>query len=143
MHRKYWISLAAFSIVALALIAIGFAGPSDKAEYVGVKKCKMCHPEAFKTYAMQGHAKAWDALSAEEKKKPECIKCHVTGFGKPGGYSDDSTTPDMVNVQCESCHGPGSEHIKAPKDQKKAAINKGDGSACLTCHNPHVKFGKK
>jgi hypothetical protein len=143
MQKKSWIILGLIGLVVIALIAIGFAGPSEKAEYVGVKKCKMCHADAFKTYEIQGHAKAWDSLSADEKKKPECIKCHVTGYSKPGGYSDDSTTPDMVNVQCESCHGPGSEHIKAPKDQKKATINRDVGAVCITCHNPHVRFGKK
>ena len=143
LKRNFWVVLGLISIIAIALIALVSAGPSEKAEYVGVKKCKMCHPNQYKTYQEQGHATAWDKLSAEEKKNPDCAKCHVTGFGKAGGFSDDTTTPEMVNVQCESCHGPGSEHIKAPADQKKATIDRKGGDACVTCHNPHVKFGKK
>lgn len=53
-------------------------------------------------------------------REPDCLKCHVTGWGEPGGY----TIPDEKNkkakrkaqklegVGCESCHGPGSKYVK-------------------------------
>ncbi|MCH7548161.1 MAG: tetratricopeptide repeat protein, partial [Candidatus Krumholzibacteriota bacterium] len=44
-----------------------------------------------------------------------CADCHSTNFVK--GYNDESnlfqSTWSEVNVGCEACHGPGSEHIKA------------------------------
>ena len=38
----------------------------------------------------------------------QCLQCHVTGFGKPGGFTSREETPDLLGVQCEMCHGPGS-----------------------------------
>ncbi len=48
-------------------------------EYVGAKKCKTCHKEQHAAWSETGHAAAFSKLSAEEQKKPECVKCHITG----------------------------------------------------------------
>src|SRR5262249_42071831 len=64
------------------------------------------------------HARAYEAL--EKAKRPalrqydgECVVCHVVGFGTTGGYADEQTTAHLKHVGCESCHGPGSVHVKA------------------------------
>ena len=107
------------------------------ATYVGAAKCNMCHAKQHATWMLMKHSKAIEALSAEEQKKPECVKCHVTGYGEPGGFVSMEATPDLANVQCEACHGAGSNHLKAPMAEKKKMIN-GKGRDCRDCHSPHV-----
>jgi len=142
--------------VAALVAAIALLGAADEeaAEkpvnaYVGdnAKSCAMCHKaqvEAWKAWPM---ASAWGKLSAEEQKKDECVKCHVTGFGQPGGWVSFEKTPNLVGIQCEACHGPAGDHMKVPlsdKDKKKATVTVSPAeAACLTCHvkegNPNFK----
>jgi hypothetical protein len=37
----------------------------------------------------------------------DCLPCHSTGHGQPGGFVSSRQTPHMGGVQCEACHGPG------------------------------------
>jgi hypothetical protein len=131
------------ALIALALLS-GTAFAQDKEEkgptYVGdnATKCKMCHSEQVKIWSALKLAKAWDSLSADEQAKSDCFKCHVTGYGKPGGFTSLKDTPKLVGVQCEACHGPASDHMKAPitdKAKKKATIKRPGKGVCLTCHN--------
>ncbi|HQH73102.1 MAG TPA: multiheme c-type cytochrome, partial [bacterium] len=64
---------------------------ADKIAFVGASKCKMCHNLKkfgmfYDDWMQEKHAKAMDVLKDEEKKNPECLKCHTTGYGKPGGF---------------------------------------------------------
>lgn len=49
-----------------------------------------------------------------------CADCHSTNLKK--GYDQKTksyhTTFDVINVSCEACHGPGSEHLKWAKEPK-------------------------
>ena len=110
--------------------------------YLGADKCKMCHMKQHVTWLKMKHSTAIEALSAEEQKKPECVSCHVTGYGKTGGFESMEKTPKMANVQCEACHGAGSDHMKAPMPEKKKTIN-GKGIDCRECHSPHVDVNRK
>jgi hypothetical protein len=60
----------------------------------------------------------------------ECVECHVTGFGKWGGFDGASKSPDLAGVQCEECHGPGSSHPAT------ANIRGGEAAraVCRKCH---------
>jgi len=96
--------------------------------YIGIDNCKVCHMPHFESWQTTRMSKSFELLKpgvrSEVKKKAgldpdrdytvstECIRCHVTGFGKPGGFVSVAVTPGLVNVQCEACHGPGSVYAE-------------------------------
>jgi hypothetical protein len=109
-------------------------------EYVGdnATKCALCHKAQVDAWKKWPKAKAWDKLQASKDKKDSCIPCHVTGFGKPGGFVSFEKTPKLVNVQCEACHGPAGDHMKVPladKEKKKNSMAKPSKETCIACHN--------
>lgn len=81
-------------------------------------------------------------LTDPPKKKSfeiECASCHFTGYSltptvagdfvagavnDPNGEFDidGDGIPNELNIGCEVCHGPGSEHVKSPKAKKAATI---------------------
>jgi hypothetical protein len=113
----------------------GIVSSADSAAYVGANKCKACHIKQYKAWNKTSMATSFENLKpgikAEEKKKAgidpdkdytadkNCLRCHTTGFGKPGGFKSLEETPKLVNVQCEECHGPGAEYSKVMKEKKK------------------------
>ncbi len=118
------------------------ARPPADAQYIGQKKCRICHFKEFRSWKKMKHAGSWNVLSVEERERPECYRCHVTGYGRPGGYVSEEETPHLRGVQCEACHGPGSAHAEAAKveeDEAKidALIDKKPRGRCVECHNPH------
>jgi nitrate/TMAO reductase-like tetraheme cytochrome c subunit len=115
----------------------------EKATYVGIEVCKRCHAKEYQDYQKRKFKKAWRVLEMRGKTKdPECVKCHVTGchvtgYGEPGGFVDEETTPHLKYKQCEACHGPGSLHVGNPGDPKiresmKAFVHK--PNTCTDCH---------
>lgn len=114
-------SMLFMAVGIIAMLAAGLVMAADETakgkeekkaahEYVGAKKCKICHKEQFTTWSESPHAKAFSVLSAEEQKKDECVRCHITGT-KPDGTV-------IENVECEACHGPGKDY-KSPKIMSK------------------------
>jgi predicted CXXCH cytochrome family protein len=81
-------------------------------------------------------------LTDPPKKKSfevECAACHYTGYfltpaendefkvnaaNDPNGEADidGDGIPNELNIGCEVCHGPGSQHVAAPKNKKAATI---------------------
>jgi Cytochrome c554 and c-prime len=91
-------------------------GPDDPS-YVGSNKCISCHKQAYKVWAGSRHSHAYQTLvdaqhPSNRQYDPECIVCHTVGFGFRGGFMDEKRTPLLKDVGCESCHGPGSLHVK-------------------------------
>jgi hypothetical protein len=114
------------------------AGPHE-ASYVGVETCETCHSDAVEFWRTTKHASAYDTISRQFKQyNLDCVSCHVTGYEKPGG-STVTHVEGLENVQCENCHGPGSLHVRSPKDPK-AIVADPPASTCLSCHHPpHVE----
>lgn len=108
------------------------APPATKHTYIGGEKCKLCHGSIYISWAASKHATAFDKLPPAEQKKEENKKYYTTG-----------TTPDgklLTNVQCEACHGAGSDYklISIMKDIDKAKTNGlvlPDAKTCQGCHN--------
>jgi hypothetical protein len=98
--------------------------------YLGEKTCRRCHEAEYQKLAQQPHAHAFDTLvKSERQTAPECIRCHVVGYGQAGGFVSKASTPDFVHVQCESCHGMGTRH-----DDMVAGKMTVGPQACLSCH---------
>jgi len=100
--------------------------------YLGVGVCMTCHTEDFNIYAHTQHAKAYRTLSAQfVQRDASCIGCHSTGYGRKGGYSGFRRLGgrvDLVDVQCEACHGPGNEHSRDGSYVDNAL------DSCIKCH---------
>ncbi len=142
-------------MLSVALFALVSANSVYAAEYKSVKKCKMCHMKQYKSWKETKMANAFELLkpgvSADAKTgaglDPDkdyttdetCLKCHtVTGKA------------DMPGVQCEACHGPGSDYAKLKmknKEYKKEeilAIGMVEPlDTCKKCHNEKSPFYKE
>ncbi len=139
-------------LVVLLILTVGmvYAQPAT-GEYVGSKKCKICHSKEevgsqYSIWENGPHARSMETLKTDASKAiakkmglkvaadqaPECLVCHATGWGTKSGYQlavDPLDTKavkvneDLANVGCESCHGAGSEY-----KSKKVMIAIADGT---------------
>jgi hypothetical protein len=109
-----------------------------RAFFVGMDKCAGCHKPAMAFWRKTVHAGAWKTLTDGGKHADyKCVSCHVTGYGEVGG-SSLGHTKKLENVQCETCHGPGSEHVAREGLEEPPAVHKATpASVCTGCHNEH------
>ena len=103
-----------FTLVLLGIFALSTSLLAQtNAQYIGAKKCKMCHMskkrgEQYGKWAAGPHAKAFEVLATEEAKaaakkagvegdpqqSPKCLKCHVTGYEAPASAKAASLTQE-------------------------------------------------
>ncbi len=103
---------------------------SKRENFMGDRACKSCHEDAWRAYASTPHRQAFATLRRKGQSfEPECLVCHTTGFQHHNGYSDKSPYNRLVNVQCEACHGYGTEH---DRDGAWGAQAK---DSCVRCHD--------
>ncbi len=104
----------------------------DTFTYWGHELCSSCHAEQAAFWKTTSHSHAIDILKEKGRvMDQECIGCHTTGFRKPGGFALPEGMKGFENVQCESCHGPGSEHGKGGMASRSLAK-----TTCVACHDP-------
>ena len=127
--------------------ALARPGPVRRGGYTGSRACFPCHEPSTRAWKKSLHSHAWRALEEDEEARgwpitlsPECVSCHVVGFRKATGFRSPETTPDLLNVGCEVCHGPGREHVtrmmEDPRDPSKAIDRADDGGThCFDCHD--------
>jgi peroxiredoxin len=116
------------------------------ADFVGSAVCASCHASEHATWAASPHARAVLTLEAKGKASDAaCLRCHTTGFDKPGGFpagGSRSAHADLANVGCESCHGPGGDHVKEGARRAGTIVSLGDKcdscvilQICGACHD--------
>ncbi len=100
--------------------------------YVGAAACGSCHPVQHREWSESGHARAFAALERKRQDlNPECLPCHVTAYGDPGGYRPGATDGlGLRNVQCEACHGFGRDHSARGKIRGRVSE-----AVCRRCHS--------
>ncbi|MCU0651266.1 MAG: cytochrome c family protein [Candidatus Omnitrophica bacterium] len=125
-------------LLAVMFVAVAFCVSAEENKFVGADKCKGCHPSEYKDFESRKFTKAWNVLQMRGKTKDaECLKCHVTGYGEPGGFVSEEETPHLKYKQCEACHGAGGAHAANPGDMGAKEAMKSyvkDKDVCIKCH---------
>jgi excinuclease UvrABC ATPase subunit len=163
MKNKMFITLVVTLFAGVFLFSFTTAptGISGDFKYIGVTKCVgACHKtesqgSQLDIWKASKHANAWKVLETEEANKiakekgfsapaidvPECVKCHVLGKELDPALLTE-TFDKTEGVQCETCHGPGSEYksMSIMKDKQKAIENgliipDNKEEFCTGCHN--------
>jgi hypothetical protein len=102
-----------------------------KVRYAGAEACRPCHEAIQAQWESTPHAHAFETLVAKKRQLDrDCVPCHTTGFHERGGFQHVDLTPELVGVQCESCHGNSQEHVRTPTARTPGDVR----SACRSCH---------
>lgn len=157
----------ATGVIITLFIVAALASMGNAAEYLGAKKCKACHMKQYKAWQKTSMATSFENLKpgikAEEKIKAgldpdkdytndaDCLRCHTTGYGR-GGFTSLAETPKLINVQCEGCHGPGSDFRMIMKKNKKFKLADAEAAGlmvpnetdnnCMECHGGDSPFNE-
>jgi predicted CXXCH cytochrome family protein len=137
----------------------GFLGYYDAAD--GFTTCGNCHADEQESWAETHHAEAWEALQGSGSAQSFCEPCHTVSengnstagvVGHSALVADQAALPDSAvlaayyDVQCESCHGPGSDHVMTPSATQPlasaavgTALTNGCGGCHTGVHNPFVE----
>ena len=153
--RRYLL-LTLFVIVFVPVVCTAEA-ESKHPVYVGAKVCATCHQgkgmgHQFSKWLESKHATAYAVLAKPESKEiaelsgipqepqesPMCLGCHATG-AHVEAWERDETFFTEDGVQCEKCHGPGSEYMDAAimmdrEAAMKAGLMMPTERDCIGCH---------
>ena len=103
---------------------------SEKETFLGERACMSCHEDAWKVYLDSPHRSAFATIRNKGQSfEPECLSCHTTGYQHKNGYAEEPPFNKLSNVQCEACHGYGTQHAR---DGKWVAQAK---DSCTMCHD--------
>lgn len=119
------------------MIGVGMYVPTTTPAFLGGDACSGCHAEKYAEWEGTAHAHAWATLQNSGHPAPYCNPCHSVGYEPAAmtgnsGY-DEAPIAKFVNVQCENCHGPASEHPSNPGVNKPEVSY--DVQNCGKCHD--------
>ena len=95
--------------------------------HVGAEACVECHEDQVEHWESSPHGRAMKSLDRKEAKDLECVRCHATP--QESGPPPKKVSGFMDAVECESCHGPGEQHVADPT----ASNILGLGESCPEC----------
>jgi YVTN family beta-propeller protein len=146
------------SMVVFASPALGaYESAQRQPVYVGVRACATCHDGAgmghqCSVWQQSKHARAYAVLAQpgakaiaelsgipqEPQESSMCLGCHATG-AHAEDWEKDETFSVEDGVQCEHCHGPGSEYMTEAvmRDRERAmaaGLNMPTTQDCMVCH---------
>jgi YVTN family beta-propeller protein len=149
--------LAVASVVAALPGAPARAQAKKQPVYVGALACAECHEgrhagNQYSHWLASAHARAWASLAKPEAREmarlsgitdvpeqsPICLGCHATA-AETEAWERDASFRLEDGVQCEKCHGPGSEYMDAdvmrdPEAAKRAGLRRFTKRDCAVCH---------
>ncbi len=107
--------------------------------YSGEQRCGICHEKEHIQWSLTRHSDAFKSLVRKGKEDDlKCVPCHVTGFGRKGGYSlkiSNKRARYLKGIQCEACHGAGNESCSAFNKDKPVKKTAEDWeNFCRHCH---------
>lgn len=128
--------LGEFKTERLAAAARRAAAPPPPSEpgYATAAACTNCHTDNFARWTFTDHSRAWQSLVERQATgNPECLPCHTTGFGEPGGMGEPTVAAVRAfkAVQCEACHGPMRGHPDDPRVKAEPITE----ARCTGCHD--------
>ena len=128
------------SFAAPPTAAASFVGYDDQTAKLTV--CGNCHVTQQGKWKSTKHADAWNTLDKSGSRQGLCEGCHTVS--NLGNVATDTavgwrSTKDKryYDVQCESCHGSGLQHVGNPaRGQMLASVkaNVGLTNGCAECH---------
>jgi len=140
-----------------------FAGVGEPGlEFNDPPQCALCHSDKFQTWSGTAHATAMQRqIDGHESAgfAQHCLKCHNLGYDTTagavnGGFDDVATETgwtfppvlqagnwdampaalrEVSNVQCENCHGAGSQHSRSGGNPAFITMSTSSGD-CGQCH---------
>jgi len=160
MIKSFLLFVFSFAIVLQLGFSSNVKEDDENYGYVGTATCGLCHKsekqgEQLGIWKKSAHANAYKTLLTEEADKiasekgfstkavetEDCLKCHVSGYNVDASLLGKKFTIED-GVQCETCHGPGSEYksLKIMKDRELSIQNglmvyENKEELCKKCHN--------
>ena len=89
------------------------------AEFVGSEQCATCHEEIVRDFRTATHARL-------QRTTREVVKA--------SGPKSSVTVKESIDMGCESCHGPGSLHVKAGGGAGTIINPRKSPETCFQCH---------
>ena len=149
--------IPAGAVSAALVVLTSLHGAPKQPVYVGSRACGACHAgkgmgNQYGLWLHSKHSRAYATLARPESKQivaisglrqaPQeaaiCLGCHATAYNAEAWEKDDGFRTEE-GVQCEACHGPGSEYMsealmRNPQEAMKAGLRMPDEGFCMGCH---------
>jgi hypothetical protein len=122
-------------LASLGIDPASLPGADSPLAFVGEKECRDCHVEEHASWRQSMHGRTFsDLIRNRESEQEMKVKRAVTGWMETTGYVDRRESSHLYNVQCESCHGRGSEHVRTKGGALETLVK--PETTCLRCHSP-------